>query len=51
MKKNVNDTLKQDAFLREIAEDCKNDQLKSPPQSGTLQRVCRCGFPAKSGTP
>ena len=29
MKKNVNDTLKQDAFLREIAEDCKNDQLKS----------------------
>lgn len=29
MKKNVNDDLKQDAFLREIAEDCKNDQLKS----------------------
>lgn len=29
MKKNLNDTLKQDAFLKEIAEDCKNDQLKS----------------------
>ncbi len=29
MKKNLNDPLKQDAFLKEIAEECKNDQLKS----------------------